>query len=68
MPMYLASNTIPDISFAVHQCYQFIHKTKASSDTDVNIIWQYPQGTKDKVQLFNISKKIVDNCYVDESF
>ena len=28
MMLYLASNTIPDISFAVHQCAQFTHNTK----------------------------------------
>ena len=27
--LYIESNTRPDISFAVHQCSRFIHKTKA---------------------------------------
>ena len=28
MIFYLASNTRPDISFAVHECYRFTHNTK----------------------------------------
>ena len=29
MMLYLVSNTLPDISFAVHQCSRFTHNTKA---------------------------------------
>ena len=33
MMLYLASNTRPDISFAVHQCARFTHNTKVSYDS-----------------------------------
>ena len=35
MMSYLASNTRPDISFAVHQCARFTHNTKVSHKTAV---------------------------------
>ena len=38
--LYFASNTSPDISFAVHQCDQFTHKTMASHKTSVERIYQ----------------------------
>ena len=41
MMFYLASNTRPDISFAVHQCAWFTHKTKVSHETDVKRICRY---------------------------
>ena len=51
--LYMASNTIPDIFFAVHQCAQFTHNTKASHDMAVKRI------------LFNPSKKMVVDYYSD---
>ena len=35
MMLNLASNTRPDISFAVHQCARFTHNTKVSHETAV---------------------------------
>ena len=52
MMLYLASNTRPDISFAVHQCAWFTHNTKVSHDTDVKRICRYLQGTKDNGPVF----------------
>ena len=68
MMLYLASNTRPDISFAVHQCSWFIHITKASHKTAVKRIFRYIQGTKDNVLLFNPFKKLVVDCYDDADF
>ena len=66
--LYMASSTIPDILFAVHQCAQFTHNTKASNKTDMKSIFRYLQGTKDNDLVFNPSKKLVVNCYADADF
>ena len=68
MMLYLASNTRPDISFAVHHCARFTHNTKVSHDTAVKRICRYLQGTKDNGLVFNPSKKLVVNCYADADF
>ena len=68
MMLYLTSNTRPDISFDVHQCYQSTHNTKASHDTAVKRICRYLQGTKDNGLVFNPSKKLVVDCYSDADF
>ena len=68
MMLYLASNTIPDISFAVHQCARFTHNTKASHKAAVKRICWYLQGTKDNGLVFNPSNKLVMDCYTDADF
>ena len=68
MMLYLASNTRPDISFAVHQCAWFTQNTKVSHETAVNRIFRYLQGTKDNNLVFNPSKKRVVDCYADADF
>ena len=68
MMLYLASNTRPDISFAFHQCARFTHNTKVSHDTYVKRICRYLQGTKDNGLVFNLSKKLVVDCYADTDF
>ena len=68
MMLYLASNTRPDISFAVHQCARFTHNTKASHKTAVKRIYWYLQGTKYNGLVFNPSKKLVVGCYEDADF
>ena len=50
---YLESNTIPYISFAVHQRAHFIHNTKESHDMAVRRICRYIQGTKENGLVFN---------------
>ena len=68
MMLYLASNTRPDITFAVHQCARFTHNTKASHETSVKSICRYLQGTKNNGLVFNSSKKLVVGCYADADF
>ena len=66
--LYLASNTIPDISFAVQQSARFTHNTKASHETPVKRICSYLQTIKDNGLVFNPSKKLVVDCYADVDF
>ena len=68
MILYMVSKTIKEISFAVHQCDQFTHYTKASHDMDLKRICWYPQGTKYKGLLFNPYNKTVVYWYVDAYF
>ena len=68
MMLYLASNTRPDISFAVHQCARFTHNTKASQETAVKRVFIYIQGTKDNGLVFNLSNKLAVDCYADADF
>ena len=68
MMLYLASNTRPDIYFAVHQCAWFTHNTKVSHETHLKRICWYLQGTKNNGLVFNPSKKLVVDCYADADF
>ena len=66
--LYLASNTIPDIYFAVIQCARFTHNTKASHEIDTNIIFWYLQVTKYNGLVFNQSNKMLVAFYADAYF
>ena len=68
MIFYLTSNTIPDISFAIHQCTRFTYNNKSSHDTYVKRIYRYLQGTNDNDLVFNTYKKLVVDCYADADF
>ena len=68
MMLYLPSNTRPDISLAIHQCYWFTHNTKTSHETSVKGICRYLQVTKDNGLVFNPPKKLVVDCYSDTDF
>ena len=68
MMLYLASNTRPDMSFAINQCVRFTHNTKAYHDTAANRILRYHQGTKYNGLMFNPSKKLLEDCYADAYF
>jgi hypothetical protein len=54
MLMYLASNTRPDISYAVHQAARYSHGTRNSHAIAVKMILRYLKGTKDKGQRNHI--------------
>ena len=68
MMLYLSSNTILDISFAVHQCARVTHNTKSSHERAVKRIFRYLQGTKDNVLVFDPFNKLVLDCYADADF
>ena len=68
MMLYLESNTIPDISFDIHQCDRFINNTKESHETAMKRICRYIQGTNENGLVFNPYKKLVVDCYADADF
>ena len=68
MLLYLATNTRPDIAFAVSQVARFSHSPKQSHATAVKTIVRYLAGTKDKGIIFKKPKSINIECYVDADF
>ena len=68
MLMYLATNSRPDIAFAVHQCARFTHCPKSSHATAVKRILRYLQGTKTKGITLTPSDTLSIDCYVDADF
>eukprot|EP00957_Ditylum_brightwellii_P167746 12770078-Ditylum_brightwellii.AAC.1 len=68
MMMYLASNSRPDIAFAVHQCACFTHCVRASHEKAILRICKYLKGTwhKGLIMRPNCSSKV--ECYVDADF
>ena len=68
MMMYLASNSRPEISFAVHQCARFTHNTKHSHEKALLHICKYLQGTKDNGLILRPKNILQVDCYADANF
>jgi hypothetical protein len=68
MMLYLASNSRPDIAFAVHQCARFTHAPRASHEAAVIRICRYLKGTQGDGLMFQPSKEFKVDCYVDADF
>ena len=68
MLMYLASNSRPEIAYAVHQCARFTHAPRNSHAVAIKRILRYLQGTRDKGLVFNPSTSLQVDCYVDADF
>ena len=68
MLLYVASNTRPDIQFAVHQCARFTHTPKRSHEEAVKRICRYLKGTMDKGMIIDPKGSMKLNCYVDADF
>ena len=68
MLLYLASNTRPDLTFAVHQAARFSHCPKHSHAQAVKRIGRYLVGTKDKGLIFCPDLEQGLDCYVDADF
>ena len=68
MLLYLASNTRPDIQFAVHQVARFSHDPKQSHAQAIKRIARYLLSTKDQGILFEPDLKAGLDCYVDADF
>ena len=68
MLLYLATNTRPDIAFAVSQVARFSHYPKKSHATAVKTIIRYLSGTKSNGVIFKQPTKLSLDCYVDADF
>ena len=68
MLMYLATNSRPDIAYAVNQCARFTHCPRQSHGLAVKRIIRYLQGTKSKGMRINPKGPPRVDCYVDADF
>ena len=68
MLMYLATNSRPDIAYAVNQCARFTHCTKQSHSTGIKRILRYLKGTRTKGMHICPTNKYNMDCYVDADF
>lgn len=68
MLLYLAGNSRPDISFAVHQAARFTHAPKASHEKAVVRICRYLKATRDEGLALQPSNTLKVDCYVDADF
>jgi hypothetical protein len=65
---YLANNTRPDISMAVHQCAKFCSHPKAIHEIAVKRIVRYLLATKDKGLILKPSMSLTLDMFVDADF
>jgi len=68
MLLYLATNTCPDIAFAVSQVACFCHNPKKSHATAVKTIARYLFRTCNMGTIVKPLKQFLLNCYVDADF
>ena len=68
MLLYLASNTRPDIVFAVSQVARFSHEPKVSHAGAIKRIVRYLKGTSTKGTMYSVPKDLHINCFVDADF
>ena len=65
---FLAQNTRPDISFAVHQCARFCAKPKCLHEKAIKDIVRYLWSTKDKGLILKPSGTLRLDAYCDSDF
>ena len=68
MLLYLASNSHPDIAFAVHQCARFSHCPRASHEVAVKKICRCLKGTINQGIWYQPTSEFALDCYVDSDF
>jgi hypothetical protein len=68
MLLYLATNTRPDISFAVSQVARFNHNPKQSHAQAVKMIIRYLHRTSDKGTIVKPTGTLQLDCYADSDF
>eukprot|EP00957_Ditylum_brightwellii_P150949 11494150-Ditylum_brightwellii.AAC.1 len=68
--MYLASNSRPEITVAVHQCARFTHGTKRSHKKAILQIFKYLKGMKSEglIIKLNMKEMLQVNCFADADF
>ena len=66
--MYLASNSRPDIAFAVHQCARFSHCVRASHEKSILRFCKYLKGTRENGLIMRPNRKLKVECFVDAGF
>ena len=65
MMLYLASNSRPDIAFAVHQCARFNHCPRLKHEQAVKLIARYLKATRDRGIVFTPNKNLYLELYAD---
>ena len=68
MIMFLATNSRPDIAYAVNQCARFTHSPKALHSKAVKRIVRYLKGTRDQGMQLKPNGQLQVDCYVDADF
>lgn len=68
MMLYLASNSRPDIAFAVHQCARFSHCPRSSHEKAVKHIARYLKRTRDKGLVLKPNETLSMEMYADADF
>jgi len=68
MMMYLASNSRPDIAFAVHSAARFTHCPRRSHEKALKKIARYLKGTRDRGMIIKPSLDLSLDCYADADF
>ena len=68
MLLYLAGNTRPDLSYAVHQAARFSHDPKKEHGEAVKRIGRYIKGTADQGIHLKAGAKLTLDAYADASF
>ena len=68
MLMYLATNSRPDIAFAVNQCARFSNNPRRIHEVALKRIGRYLNGTKDNGMIIKPNKELRLDLYADADF
>ena len=68
MMLYLASNSRPEIAFAVHQCARFNHCSRLCHEAAVKRIARYLKGTRNQGFIMKPNDKLELEMFADSDF
>ena len=68
MMMYLATNSRPDIAYAVNQCARFTNAPKRKHEVAIKRIARYLKGTLDRGMVIKPKKDLRLDLYADADF